>query len=506
MKNSEYLFYLIKSMTKRDRDNLMRYTRIRGKKVDHKYMDLFRAIDRQPSYDEAALKREFEFSNFSEAKKHLMQLILRVLRIFDQHPETEMQNRLTEIRILLDRDLHHFAMKKIHQARALALREERYHALFDLADYQLQALPFVESPSDLQVVREQIVSERDHASGQLEAIRQLKDIQDKEIAAFIDQASRSGRFDPESARLLEEREALSRDDEELPVRARSTKYRIFNVIRHQQLDFAGRAEVLERMISLFEDNPFLIDEDPVRYIFSLGGFGMCLNVIGRYPDALAATMKLRELRTEKVNLSRSVFLNFATNISVYTLRTGDTGPFSQHLPYLLNALREHRPHTPGPTLTYIQYLFAIDFWLSGDIRRANRFAKRVVKAPSGRVNLQAACRCFLLIFAFEDNDPDMIVSYARTWKRQWKKKVPTYAVEQTFTDFMVRFVDLVDWKEQGEALQKCLDEVGQLLSGGLKVRADNFIFLLQWMEARIRRKTLVEIVREKQLEREYMEQ
>lgn len=496
MKNSEYLFFLIKSLTKRDRDNLMRYARIRGKKVDYKYLELFRAIDQQETYEEDLLKAEFDFSNFSEAKKHLMELILKVLRIFDVHPQTEMQNRLTEIRILLDRDLHHFAMKKILQAKEIALGEERYHALFDLADYQLRALPFVEGPSELQAAREQVVAERDAAVLQLEAIRQLKDIEIKEIAAFIDQASRSGRFDPDSARLLEEREELLQADEELPVRARSTKYRIFNVIKLQQLDFAGRAAVLERMIQLFEENSYLIDEDPVRYVFSLGGYGMCLNVVGRYQEALLATMKLRELRTDKVNLSRGVFLNFATNISVYTLRTGDTGPFSEHLPYLLAALREHRSHTPGPTLAYIQYLLSIDFWLSEDIRRANRFAKRVVNEPSGRMNLQAACRCFLLIFAYEEGDPDMIIYYARTWRRQWKKKAPTYAVEQSFADFMVRFIDLVDRREQEKALAAYLEDLGQLLSGGLKVRADNFVFLLRWMEAKIDRKRLVEVVRE----------
>ena len=75
MKNSEYLFFLIKSMTKRDKDNLMRYARVRGKKTDHKYLDLFHAIDAQRAYNEQALKEEFNLGNFSEAKKHLIQLI-----------------------------------------------------------------------------------------------------------------------------------------------------------------------------------------------------------------------------------------------------------------------------------------------------------------------------------------------------------------------------------------------------------------------------------------------
>ncbi|MEM7039210.1 MAG: hypothetical protein AAF570_19700, partial [Bacteroidota bacterium] len=271
--------------------------------------------------------------------------------------------------------------------------------------------------------------------------------------------------------------------------------RIWNVIRHQQLDFKGRAEVLERMIHVFESHGFLIEEEPVRYVFALGGYGMCLNVIGDYQKALDATVKLLHLKSDKDNVQRSVFLNFATNLSSYTLNTGDVAPFRTHLPYLLPALKQHAPSTPSPTLAYIHYLLAIVFWCADDTRLANRFAKRVVNAPAGRNNLQAACKCFLLIFAYEAEDPDLILRYARTWRRLWNQNAPRFEIERSFTNFMTRFLDMADRPTRRLALQSYLDELQAWLSGGFKVRADNFIFIVHWLRAKIEDRTLVEIVR-----------
>ncbi len=483
-------------MDKRDKDNLARYARTRGKKTDYKYLELFRAVDEQKVYDEAVLRERFQFSNFSEAKKHLMEMILRSLRIYDEHPETQMQNRLTEIRVLLDRSLEPIAMKKIQKAREIAVREERHRALLELADYELKALPFVARPAELKEEREKIVALRDDVLENLKLIQGLKDIQDKHLANVLGEASRSGRFDPEAVRQIEATPELSQPDAELPVRAQSTKYRIWNVVRHHQLDFKGRAEVLEKMMGLFERHSFLIDEEPVRYVYTVGGYCLCLNVIGRYEDALQATLKLLDLPSHNDKVRLANFINLATNLSIYTFNTGNTRPLAEHEGYLMAGLREHRDKTPGATLTYILYLFSMAFWLAGNVRRAQRFARRVVEEPNGRVNLQAACRCFLLIFAYEQDDPEQIMKYARKWRRQWKQSGSSFAVEQGFTDFMVQLIDLGDWRDRSAALRTYANELAETLAGGFKVRSDNFVLLGRWLEARQQGRSLVDVVRE----------
>lgn len=497
MKNVEFLYHLIKSMDKRDKDNLFRYARVRGKKTDHKYLDLFRAIDEQATYNEKKLRAEFQFSNFSEAKKHLMSLVLKTLRIYDEHPETEMQNRLAEIRILLDRSLEHLAMKKIQKAREVGIREERFAALLELADYELKALPFVAKSGTLELEKKRVVEFRESVREKLDLIQDLQNIQDRDLAKVMGASSRSGKFAPEAVQALESNSLLARPDSELPVRAQSTKYRIWNVVRHQQLDFERRAEVLEKLLGIFEAHPFLIREEPVRYIYAAGGYCLCLNVVGRYGDALAATLKLLELPALNDKVRLSSFVNISMNLSIYTFNTGDTVPFSERETYLLSGLRVHRPHMPGATLTYIRYLFSMAFWLAGDLRRANRFAKRVLEEPFGRMNIQAACRCFLLIFAYEQDDPEQIMKYARTWRRQWKKKEAIFQVEQRFTEFMVRLLDYPDWLSRSKAVAEFSKELEAMLSGGFRVRADNFILVNHWLDASQSGRKILEVIREK---------
>lgn len=497
MKNSEFLFELIHSLSKADKDNFMRLTRVRGKRSDLKYLQLYRAIETQKSYNEAALKPQFDFANFSEAKTHLTQLILRSLTLYDEHPETLMQNRLTEIRILLERSLYDFAMKRIAQAREVALQEERYDALRTLDDYELVALPFVVQPKVLQARREAVVGQRDRTFEQLETLQQLKDLHDRDLNAVLDKSSQSGHFGPELVAEIARHPTLGLPDTQLPVRAQSIKYRIWNVIRMQQLDYRQRAQVLEKTLQLFEANPFLIAEDPVRYAFSLGGYGMCLNVIGDYGLALEATLKLLQFKAPHDNAARSVFLNFASNLCTYTLLRGDVAPLRAHMSYLLAGLRAHADSTPAGTLAYIRYLFAIVFWMAGDLRRAERYAREVVDEPAGRINLQAACKTFLLIFAWEQEDPEAIARLLRAWRRQWRKKAPQFEIERLFAEAMGRLTGLAGRDEIREGLAACLREVTASLQGGHQVRADNFVFVVHWLEAKLQGKGIVEIVRAK---------
>ncbi|MEY3443682.1 MAG: hypothetical protein RLZZ519_1963, partial [Bacteroidota bacterium] len=398
-------------------------------------------------------------------------------------------------RILLDRSLYHFAMKRIEQAREIAVVEERLDALRALADYELVALPFVAPVKTLQQRREAVVADRSHAFERLELLQQLKNLHDRDLNAVLDKSSQSGHFGPELVAEIERHPALSLPDEALPVRGQSLKHRIWNVIRMQQLDFAQRALVLEKTLQLFEQHPFLIAEEPVRYVFSLGGYGTCLNAIGQYEASLAATLKLLNIKASQDNVARSIFLNFATNLCTYTLLSGDVGPLRAQMSYLLAGLRAHAESTPAATLTYIRYLFAIVFWMAGDLRRAQRYAKDVVEDPAGRINYQAACKTFLLIFAWEQEDFDAISTLLRAWRRQWQKKAPAYEIERILGDHIGRMIAMAGKEEILQEMARCLEHVQTYLSGGMQVRADNFVFVVHWLNAKIKGKGIVEMVR-----------
>lgn len=472
----------------------MRFSRIRGKRADLKYVALYRAIEGQKTWNESALKSGFDFANFSEAKQHLLSLLMRSLTIYDTHPETLMNNRLTEIRILLERSMYHFALKKIELAREIAIREERYEALRALADMELVVLPFVAPVSSLQKQREKVVKRRAAVFKDLETLRQLKDLHDRDLNAVLDKSSQSGHFGADLVAEIEQNPTLATPDNALPVRAQSIKHRIWNVIRMQQLDFEKRAEVLEKTIRLFEEKPFLIAEEPVRYIFSLGGYGMCLNVIGQFEAALQATLKLRNIKVAHDNVARSVFLNFATNVSTYVLLRGDVGPLREHMSYLLAAARAHSSSTPAGTLAYIRYLFSIVFWMAGDLRRAQKFASQVVEAPAGRTNLQAACKTFILILAWENGDIESIAAHLRAWRRQWRKKAPKFEIEQIFAERMGKLINAVGKEEVTREMKLASEELEAYLSQGVQVRSDNFIFLQHWLESKLSGKGLVEVV------------
>lgn len=87
-------------------------------------------------------------------------------------------------------------MKRIEQAREIAVVEERLDALRALADYELVALPFVAPVKTLQQRREAVVADRSLAFGKLELLQQLKNLHNRDLNAVLDKSSQSGHFQP----------------------------------------------------------------------------------------------------------------------------------------------------------------------------------------------------------------------------------------------------------------------------------------------------------------------
>lgn len=81
MKSSSDLFDLIKSLSPAEKGYFKKYASLHGT-GDKKYVKLFDAINAQPEYDEAKLKRKFaqSFSNFSVYKSYTYKLLMDSLR------------------------------------------------------------------------------------------------------------------------------------------------------------------------------------------------------------------------------------------------------------------------------------------------------------------------------------------------------------------------------------------------------------------------------------------
>jgi hypothetical protein len=145
------LFRLIKSLTRTEKRYIKRQLAISSER----YQALFDALNEQHHYDEAGLKAAFQqrgwFTNFSEAKRNLSELILRALRSYNENrnPHFELLNMLKEIEILYYKAQQRMALRKLAQAKALAEAAQLPELMIHLLSWQrrLEAFQPLEAAS-----------------------------------------------------------------------------------------------------------------------------------------------------------------------------------------------------------------------------------------------------------------------------------------------------------------------------------------------------------------------
>ena len=138
MAASDKLFALIKSLTKAEK-RVFKLDASRHGGEKH-YLKLFALIDRQTTYDEAAIKDAFQgtkvHARFSREKNHLYELILKSMSQYQARKsiQTEVHALCTRIRFLFGKGLYKQCIPLLRKARRIAEKHELYTSLFEIND------------------------------------------------------------------------------------------------------------------------------------------------------------------------------------------------------------------------------------------------------------------------------------------------------------------------------------------------------------------------------------
>ena len=144
MKPSTELYDLIKSLTKSEKRFFKLHSALQS--GDKNYLRIFDAIDKQKTYDEEGLKKQFAKETFirhlPSEKNHLYKLILKALRAY--HSESSisgiLKQEIKNIEILYQKALYEECNKLLHRAKRIAKENERFYYWFELLNWEKMLL------------------------------------------------------------------------------------------------------------------------------------------------------------------------------------------------------------------------------------------------------------------------------------------------------------------------------------------------------------------------------
>lgn len=495
MRTSDFLFQLIKAMTKGDRRNFKLFAQLQD--GDKKYIQLFDAIEKQEDYDEKLLLQQFEgerFTNqFSVAKNYLYRYILKTLHIFQKDPQAELMTLVHQVRILMSKNLfdqaHKLLRKAMHQAESM----EAFHSQLELLQMEREIYVFSQKMGEYALF--------------------IKDIQEKETLAqqkLINLSSYVHIHDDSKIILKKTRETRSAKNEapfseilnhpliQDPQKAISVRAKIkrLSIMEECALNEGRLQESLQHsidIIRLYEENDTIREVENLFYLLELSNQSIHYYQNQLFDSAFATLRKLREATYMSQQEEIRLFEKTAQITLVMAIEQGNIEEglrAAQNIEESLKNLDGKIRKSAEMTL----FFHLSSFWLlAGNCSEALRWINRFLNEPRSELatDYQCMARVLNVILHYELGHFDLLEYTIKSAFRFIYKHDRLFQFETLALKTVKKLTEATDETTKREILNASLSDLGTVLQDPYELRASYLFDLEGWMSAKLNRTTFL---------------
>lgn len=317
------LFVLIKSLSKTEKAYFKKYTSIHSSEGNQLYLNLFDVINELGIYDESVLKKKLEHLGIKQLSVYKNYLYKIILRSQVQYTRTHTENHyleelLLEIEVLMAKNLFSQCTSLIHKAKNIAKENENFASLLKVIQYEIRFIKQSPSVKNWQEMYENA------ANDEIEALKKLQDIaitRDLNAAMFLFLQSHSLQKADEIAQQKQE-DLYQRlidypshySSAECAINHLSAFVNYYKFTQEPEKAYPYQFKAIE----IFEEKPFLIVNEPLRYANSLSNLLILEMMQG---DAKAFMATLQKLKSVEIYVPKPLFSpNLQLHIFALSLR------------------------------------------------------------------------------------------------------------------------------------------------------------------------------------------
>ena len=497
MRSSDFLFRLIKALSKGDRRNLKLYGRLQ--EGDKKYLQLFDAIDEQEEYDEPALLEQFKderfIIQFSVAKNYLYNYILKTLHIFhkDQHSEIGMLQHQAEI--LMSKNLHDQAHKIVRKAKHMASKQERFQELLTLLDHERKILHVMQRTKEYAAFIQDIANEEDKVLSQISNLMQYQHHVD-----FLFVAVRNGKKDAEVKRKVQEllvSPMFISDVEAESVRAKLKRLGIM-VDAHLFLNDISKAYACTvEAIQIYESEPEITRELNARYLLTLANQGVLAYQSGKPQLAIAILNKFRYSKTYNDEEELRVFEKYYYFKIALCIELGNVDEGIAAIKDFDESLGRIEGLLTKSEELGIYYVSAYFFISIGRPESALPWLNKLLNEPRTelRMDLQCMARIAALLIHYELGNHDLIEYMVKSATRFIANRGQMLNVEKISLKYFRRLASLGPESSLEAVLKEFRNELEAVSADRLEQNSLELLDVKVWTEAKLAKRTMSDIFR-----------
>lgn len=503
MRSSDFLFHLIKALSKGDRRNFKLFARLQ--EGDKKYIQLFDAIDKQEAYDEKKLLDQFKGERFtrqfSVAKNYLYNYILKTLHIFHKDQHSELSTLLHQVQILMGKNLFDQAHKMVRKAKHLAEKQERFQEMLYLLQHEREILVQTNKTAEFDLFVSYIQEEEKSYSDKIRNYIDYRHIRDR--ASQLLSKSKAARTSNDLTYFSEilDNPLIKEESGALSDRARILRL-------GTQSDcywFSGKVEesikITEDIISIYEQRPSLMHEDRLVYINQLSNLSGFNYRVGRIEDSLSSINKLKNLKVETAQEQVRIFEKYYFFALALSVETGDAEGGKE----LMSEIEKNFKKIDGKIRKSFELnLFYLSsyFWVqTSEPSKALRWINKILNEPKTemRIDIQCMARILNLIIHLELDNKDLIEYFIKSTYRFLSKKDHLHNFERLTLRYFKKLSLCNSNFETIPVYKEFLSELNKVLSDPYEEKANDLFDLRTWIEAKIAGIRMSDLIRERKM-------
>ncbi len=505
--HNDSIFQLIKSLTKSEKRSVKLFVERTGGNSSKKITRLFDYIDKHKLYDEKKLlKSEKDLSRIQmpNLKAHLYQQIMKCLSVSTPKTmEMKVSDTLNFARILYNKCLYTESIRMLEKAKRIAIQTDLHVLLLEILELEKLAL--------MQTVRE----------GNEERIISIIEYTDKTAISI----QNINAFSNLSIKLnsLYQRIGFIRNENEYKnvskfFHTHLPKYKEDKISFHEKLylyysytgynffiqDFKTGYVYAKKWVHLFDENPEMIYRKPELYIRALNALLVAQNKLLLFSEFQGTHRKLISLKrdenllkTENINLNlfKTIYLHEINRhfmMGEFTAGTRIVRRFEVELNNLMPKLDNH-------SILIFYYKIACLYFGASNFRAAVVWLSKIIneKETELREDLHAFARIIRLISYFEIGNEKLAEHDILSTYRFLKKKGSVNNYQTLILNFLRKLKQNNTQKKLLNALSELKIELLKLESSQYEKRAFYYFDIISWIESKIERKTIEEVIKEK---------
>ena len=500
------LFVLIKSLTKSEKRQFKLYVGRMDSNEDSKFLNLFNLLDKMRKYDEKKIIENniVTKQQLSNLKAHLYKQILISLRLNPQHKNVKLHIRgqIDFATILYQKGLYKQSLKILDKVKSYALKYDENTSAYEIVEFEklIESLYVTRSLTNR---TDELVTQTNHLKQLNDVSSSLSNISLQLYEKLIKAGYAKSDSESKEIKTIFDEKIKYYNPENLGFREKLIYYQSWVWYSLLAQDFLSSYKYASKWIDTFNNKPEMIKIHPVYY---LKGYNFLLEALSliKYPskfkNRLDDMIKIVEDESFPVNqnLNALIFLYKYNNLFNLHVLEGTFKESIKIIPEVLYGIEKNKNFIDQHHIMLLYYKIACMYFTVDDFDKCIQYTSLIMRNKNikMREDLQCFTRILNLIAHWEaglDFNLDKIIKETYNYL---DKLNDLHEVQKTILKYLNGLENIYPGEIKG-FLRNLYNELKKYEDDPYEKRAFLYLDIISWLESKIDRKPLQNIIKEK---------